>query len=273
MKTIGFLGGDKRMAYLARMLAEDGFEVKTWSLEGMEECKPSEALAAERVVLPVPLQKDGRLNGTRLPLGELWQKLDGAQHVYAGAVSAEAREQAERLGLRLTDYYADEALAVKNAVPTAEGALAAAMERMSVTLHGAPCLVVGFGRVGKLLARDLDALGAEVSVSARRFDDFAWIDALGYHALHTRRLAGKLGAFRAVFNTVPNMVLTDSLLAELRRDCVLVELASHPGIDADAARSRNLAYVSAGGLPGKTAPETAALALRETLYRIWEEET
>lgn len=273
MKTIGFLGGDKRMAYLARMLAEDGFEVKTWSIEGMEECKPSEALAAERVVLPVPLQKDGRLNGTRLPLGELWQKLDGAQHVYAGAVSAEARAQAERLGLRLTDYYADEALAVKNAVPTAEGALAAAMERMSVTLHGAPCLVVGFGRVGKLLARDLDALGAEVSVSARRFDDFAWIDALGYHALHTRRLAGKLGAFRAVFNTVPDMVLTDPLLAELRRDCVLVELASRPGIDADAARSRNLAYVSAGGLPGKTAPETAALALRETLYRIWEEET
>ena len=270
--TIGFLGGDARMAYLARLLAEDGYAVRAWGLAGVEERKPAEAMAAERVVLPVPLEKDGRLNGTRLPLGELWKKLDAGQRVYAGAVSAGAREQAARLGLRLTDYYADEALAVKNAVPTAEGAIAAAMARMSVTLHGAPCLVIGFGRVGKLLARDLAALGAAVSVSARRFDDLAWIDALGCHALHTRRLAGKLGAFRAVFNTVPDMVLTAELLGELRRDCVLVELASRAGIDAEAARALGLDHVKAGGLPGIAAPETAALALRETLYRIWEEE-
>lgn len=273
VETIGFVGGDQRMAYLARLLAEDGYTVRAWGLAGTEECKPAEALSAERVVLPVPLEREGRLNGTRLPLAELWARLNGAQRIYAGAISAEAREQAERLGLRLTDYYTDEALAVKNAVPTAEGAVAAAMERMSVTLRGAPCLVVGFGRVGKLLARDLAALGAAVSVSARRFDDLAWIDALGCQALHTRRLAGKLGGFRAIFNTVPDMVLTAELIGELRRDCVLVELASRPGIDADAARERRLAYVKAGGLPGVVAPETAALALRETLYRIWEEET
>ena len=273
VETIGFLGGDQRMAYLARLLSEDGYEVRTWSLAGTEERRPSEAMAAERVVLPVPLERDGRLNGTRLPLPELWTRLSSSQRIYAGAVSAEARAQAERLGLRLTDYYKDEALAIKNAVPTAEGAVAAAMERMSVTLHGAPCLVVGFGRVGKLLASRLAALGAAVSVSARRFDDLAWIDALGYRALHTRRLAGKLGTFRAVFNTVPDMVLSETLLRELRRDCVLVELASRPGIDAEAARALGLDCVKAPGLPGIVAPETAALALRETLYRIWEEET
>lgn len=272
MKTIGFLGGDARMSYLAQMLAKDGFEVKTWSLTGTEECKPSEAMAAERVVLPIPLQKDGRLNGTHLPLGELWPRLSPKRRVYAGAVSAKARKQAELLGLRVTDYYTDESLAVKNAVPTAEGALAAAMEHLSVTLHGTSCLVLGFGRVGKLLARDLVGLGATVSVSARRFDDFAWIDALGYHALHTHRLAGKLNPFRVIFNTVPDMVLSESLLREVRQDCVLIELASRPGIDIQAARERGLTYISAGSLPGKIAPETAALALRETLYRIWEEE-
>ena len=273
METVGFLGGDARMAYLARMLADDGYEVRSWGLAGAPGAAAlDEAATAERLVLPVPLQKDGKLNGTDLPLGELWPRLDGARRVYAGAVPASARSQAELLGLRVVDYYADEALTVQNAVPTAEGALATAMERMSVTLHGAPCLVIGFGRVGKLLARDLAALGAAVSVSARRFDDFAWIDALGYRALHTRRLAGKLGAYRAIFNTVPDLVLSDALLAEVRRDCVLVELASRDGIDASAARARGLSYVKAGGLPGKTAPETAALAIRETLYRIWEDE-
>lgn len=273
METVGFLGGDARMVFLANMLAADGFKVRSWCLAGApNEGTPSEALAADRVVLPVPLQKEGKLNGTKMPLGELWPRLNATQRIYAGAVPAAAWEQAELLGLRLTDYYADETLAVKNAVPTAEGAIAAAMEHLPVTLHGAPCLVVGFGRVGRVLAHDLAALGALVSVSARRFDDFAWIDALGYSALHTERLAGKLGAYRAIFNTVPAMVLSAGLLGELRRDCVLIELASCDGIDAEAARVKRLDYVKAGGLPGKAAPETAALALKETLYRIWEDE-
>lgn len=273
VETIGILGGDARMAFLARQLAEDGYEVRAWGIAAApEERRPGEALAAERIVLPVPLQRGGRLNGTHLPLGKLWPRLRPDQRIYAGGVSAAVREQAEGLGLRLTDYYADEALAVRNAVPTAEGAIAAAMERMSVTLHGAPCLVIGIGRIGKLLARDLAALGARVSVSARRVDDLAWIGALGYRALHTRRLDGELGELRAVFNTVPDPVLTAPLLAQLRRDCVLVELASREGIDARSAHRAGLDYVKAGGLPGVAAPETAALALRDTLYRIWEEE-
>ena len=273
METIGFLGGDARMARLAQMMAADGYGVRSWCLaDAPEETRPSDAAASDRVVLPVPLAKDGKLNGTALPLGELWPRLDPARPVYAGAVSAEARAQAELLGLRVVDYFADEALAVKNAVPTAEGAIALAMDRLSVTLHGAPCLVVGFGRIGKLLARDLAALGAQVSVSARKPADLAWLGALGCESLHTERLAGRLSGFRVVFNTVPHMVLGAALLDELRPDCVLIELASQPGIDAEAAAARGLDYIRAGGLPGRVAPETAALAIKETLYRIWEDE-
>jgi len=271
METIGFLGGDARMAYLARLLAADGYAVRSWGLANApNEGTPSEAAAAERVILPVPLAKEGKLHGTNLPLDELWQRLSAKQRIYAGAVPRSAWAAIQRLGLHVTDYYADEALTVANAAVTAEGAVQTAMDRLSVTLRGTPCLVVGFGRIGKLLAHDLAALGAAVSVSARRFDDFAWIDALGYRALHTERLDGKLGGFRAIFNTVPHPVLTAPLLAQLRRDCVVVELASLPGIDAGAAGK--IEYVKANGLPGKTAPETAARALRQTLYRIWEEE-
>lgn len=273
METIGLLGGDARMAYLARMLERDGYEVRAWGVAGAAETVEfAEAAGAPRVVLPVPLARDGRLNGTAMPLGELWPRLGREQRLYAGAVRDDDHARAALYGLTITDYFTHEALAVKNAVPTAEGAVAAAMEALPVTLCGAPCLVVGFGRIGKLLARDLAGLGARVSVSARRFDDFAWIDALGYRALHTERLAGALGGFRAVFNTVPRLVLGDALLRELRPDCVLVELASLPGIDAEAAEALGLQVVQAGGLPGKVAPETAARAILGTLYQIWEDE-
>jgi hypothetical protein len=66
---------------------------------------------------------------------------------------------------------------------------------------------------------------------------------------------------------------TELKLRELRPDCVLIELASAAGIDAEAAKQLGLAYVKASGLPGRTAPESAAIALKETIYQLWEEET
>ena len=229
-KMIAVLGGDRRMALLARLLAEDGHPVRTWGLRGfgMEDTALEEAAQADRVVLPVPLSRGKNLNCTAaaLPLCGLFALLRPEQRLYAGGVKAADREAAAEFGLTLTDYLSREELAVRNGVPTAEGAIEAAMAATDVTLCGTPCLVIGFGRIGKLLAHRLRGLGAEVTVSARRLDDLAWIDAFGYRGLRTNRLAGRLGSFRVVFNTVPNMVLTEELLRELPRECVLLELAS-----------------------------------------------
>ena len=139
-------------------------------------------------------------------------------------------------------------------------------------LAGKTMGIIGFGRIGKLLAHRLRGLGAEVTVSARRLDDLAWIDAFGYRGLRTNRLAGRLGSFRVVFNTVPHIVLTEELLRELPRECVLLELASQPGFDRAAAEARGLKCIAAPGLPGRAAPETAARAIKLTLEKIWEEE-
>ena len=124
------------------------------------------------------------------------------------------------------------------------------MAATDVTLCGTPCLVLGFGRIGKLLAHRLRGLGAEVTASARRLDDLAWIDAFGYRGVRTDRLSGKLGRFRVVFNTVPHTVLTGELLRELPRECVLIELASQPGFDRAAAEALGHKCISAQGLPG-----------------------
>ena len=275
-KTIAVLGGDRRMALLARLLAQDGYPVRTWGLGafGAEDASLEEAVCAERIVLPVPLSRGKNLNCTAsaLPLCGLFALLRAEQSIYAGGVKDADRIAAAEHGLTLTDYLAREELAVRNGVPTAEGAIAAAMAATEVTLCGTPCLVVGFGRIGKLLAHRLRGLGAEVAVSARRLDDLAWIDAFGYRGLHTNRLTGTLGDFRVVFNTVPHTVLSGELLRELPQDCVLIELASQPGFDRAAAEALGLKCISALGLPGKAAPETAARAIWMTLKKIWEEE-
>ena len=272
-RTIAFLGGDARMSLLARMMAAEGYDVCSWELSGApNECALCDALKAEIIVLPLPAEKNGCLSGTELTMERLLRSLRPEHRVFAGNVSRDAAALAQSLGLHMTDYFAAEELSVRNAIPTAEGAIELAMKHMSVTLHGAPCMVLGFGRIGKVLAHDLTALGAKVSVSARKRSDLAWIDAFGYAPLHTNRLSGTLGAFRVVFNTVPHQVLDEALLAELPPDCLLIELAGASGFDMDAVEKLRLPYLKAGGLPGRVAPETAACAIKKTLCRLIKEE-
>ena len=272
-RTIAFLGGDARMRLLARMMAAEGYDVCSWELSGApNECALCDALRSEIIVLPLPAEKNGCLSGTELTMERLLRSLRPEHRIFAGNVSRDAAALAQSLRLHMTDYFAAEELSVRNAIPTAEGAIELAMKHTSVTLHGAPCLVLGFGRIGKVLAHDLTALGAKVSVSARKRSDLAWIDAFGYAPLHTNRLSGALGAFRVVFNTVPHQVLDEALLAELPPDCLLIELASASGFDMDAVETLRLSYLKAGGLPGRVAPETAARAIKKTLCRLIKEE-
>ena len=272
-RTIAFLGGDARMRLLAQMMAAEGADVRSWALPGAPgESALCDALKAEIIVLPLPMERDGKLAGTDVAADDLLRALRPTQRIFAGNAGAETMARARALGLSVADYFTAEELSVRNAIPTAEGAIEAAMKHTSVTLHGTPCLVLGFGRIGKLLAHDLHALGAKVTVSARKLSDLAWIDAFGYAPLHINRLSGALGEFRVVFNTVPHQVMDEKLLSELPTDALLIELAGRSGFDPAAVEKLRLSYVKAGGLPGRVAPETAALAIKKTLCKLLEED-
>ena len=160
-----------------------------------------------------------------------------------------------------------------NAVPTAEGAVQLALEELSSTLHGAHVLILGFGRVGRLTAHRMAALGARVTVAAREYGELAWAAAYGCGAVGLEDLNWELGAFSLIVNTIPAPVLDEKRLAWVNPDAYLLDLASAPGgIDRAAARSRGLRVTQAPGLPGRTAPVTAAAAIRDAVYHILREE-
>ena len=181
------------------------------------------------------------------------------------------REEASRFGLVLEDYFLREELIVANAAATAEAAVRVAMERMERSLLGMECLVIGFGRIGKLLSHRLAGMGANVTATARKPEDLAWIRAYGLHAENTGMLDGKLGTYELVFNTVPHPVLGGELLLQLQKGCLCVELASKQGIDLAAADKLGLPNLWARSLPGRFLPCTAAEAIRNTVYHILSE--
>lgn len=147
------------------------------------------------------------------------------------------------------DLLQDEIYLAQNAAITAECALRIATQALPITLQHTQVLILGWGRIGKCLGNLLKAIGADVTITARKDTDRAIAAALGYSTIHPRDLTPRLGRYRIIFNTVPAIVLTGAQSANCRPDCMKIDLASKPGIGGSDV-------IWARGLPGKMAPET-----------------
>lgn len=279
-RTFWILGGDRRQLALARSLAEEGHPVFTLALGAepspdgpvpVEEFCPQSP--EEAVILPLPVvSAPGILNApladTPMGLAPLLRAARPGQLLFGGKVDRETLALAQRYGLTIWDYLDREELAVANAVPTAEGAVQLAMEELPITIHRSTVLILGFGRVGRAAAQRFAALGAKVTVAARRYEALALAESmglgcfpLGQHSL--------LSVFDLVVNTIPAPVLDRPALERLRPDCLVLDLASKPGgVDLEAARALGLKSVQALALPGKVAPVTAGGIIKDAVCHM-----
>ena len=132
--------------------------------------------------------------------------------------------------------------------------------------------MTGYGRIGKVLSEMLKGLGANVTVSARKPADLAWIQLNGYQAVQTSQLADLPGNFDFVFNTIPSFIFTRKVLSKHHKDTLFIELASTPGgFDKEAVSKLGLKLIPALSLPGKVAPRAAGNIIKDTIYNIMEE--
>lgn len=284
VETFAVLGGDLRAAYLAGLLAQDGYNVITAGLDGTDlpPCVTgctnlSQAISlADGVVLPLPVTTDGTtLNApfsrVRIQLDQVLSGLLPDQFVVGGGLSAELRADLASRGVTAGDYLQREELAVLNSVPTAEGAVQLAMEELPITIRGARCLITGYGRVAKALAALLCAMGADVTIAARRCEDRAAATINGCEAIRIGDLT-TAGDFDVIFNTVPALLFTAEVLKKLSRTTLLIDLASRPGgVDFPAAAALQMKTVWALSLPGRVAPKSAGEILKRTILNMLRE--
>ena len=286
-RTIAVIGGDLRQVHLAGLLSAEGFTVFSVGLDrdtelaaGVQKYASAEEAVkkAECVILPLPYSVDGdNVNApfarTPIPLDEIWDAADSSKLIIGGKFSEKVRDLSRRHNFMLVDYYEREELAILNTIPTAEGAIQIALEELPITIYNANCLVMGFGRVAKTLARDLFALGAKVSVCARKYADLAWIQVLGYRPIHISKIGEDIGRYDVIFNTIPAKVLNEGLLSSLKHGCLVIDLASKPGgVDFETAGRLGTKTVLALSLPGKVAPITSGAMMKDTIMNILSEE-
>jgi len=281
-RKIAVIGGDARQIFCARKLSLLGFETALFGFDKYKDdigCCTRCALEDEAkysfdtFLLPLPSCSDGvtlstPLSEHTLTLDKLFEDTNKDTLILYGKSSAVKKKCTEK-NVLCVDYSERADFQTANAVPTAESALAIAINELPVTLCGQSCIVTGFGKIGKVLCRLLYAFGAKVTATARNSADLALIRAHGYNAVHTDKIETVLCDNRVIFNTVPYPVFNSGILDRIHPDSLIIDLASRPGgVDFESAKKAGLNVIWALSLPGKNSPVSAGNILCDTVCSI-----
>ncbi len=280
--NMAIIGGDKRTACMAPILAEKGYRVicfRTVKMEYSQSMKNKiffanslkEALDFAPVIIGgIPFIKSDCLyceetvSGSAINSSEIQRSIRKQQKIFAGVIPEGFRRTCEEREIVCYDFMADEPMTLYNAVATAEGAILEALLHKNTTLHMSKTLVLGYGRCGKVLADRLKGLHACVTVCSNDCNELALACSLGFETLHLSKLAQNIHCFEYIFNTIPACILNKRCLENVSCNAIIVDIASNrSGADYEAAKHHHIAIHFCPGLPGKYAGESCAKHLAE----------
>ena len=286
------IGGDKRNLFLAKKLSKDGENVKIFGFdrindeffannnikkitnekELLTELEERETIFDNNleidkqnkkiIIGPIPYSTDGKTLYAPFCNKKLDINLLKGKKIIAGKIPKEIAD------IESIDILKNEYFTIKNTVPTAEGAIAKAIELTDINIDKANIMVLGFGRVGKTLCYKLKKLGANVYAEARKERDLAWIDVFGYNAIPLEKINENICKMDIIFNTIPELILDKSKLILMNEKTLIIDLASKPGgTDFESANKMGIKAILYSGIPGKIASEYEAELIKEVIYK------
>ncbi len=286
------IGGDLRLVNLAKLLANDKNEVYVFGMEKSEEIEKDkgiikcdtleEAIFNSKIIIgSIPFSRNNEemyasFSDKTIKIEDFTSKTyQGKNDIYkdkifiAGNISNNVREKLEICYGKVIDIMKEENLVVLNTIATAEGTIDVAIQNTDIIIHGSKVLILGFGRVAKEVANKFHGISAKVTCAARKNIDLAWIKALGYEAIDINDLGDDLKKYDIIINTVPKMIIDKEEMQYMKKNVLLIDLASTPGgINVEDAQKLGLKFIWALALPGKVAPLSSAEFIKETIYNL-----
>lgn len=264
----GVILGDLRQEYLAGLLAERGIpsvRIEQPDRDALSSCSA--------IIAPIPFTRDQKtLYGhPEISVAQFLSWLTPGQLLFGGNLPWQVTESARKNGILYFDFMGIEEVAVKNAVATAEGAIAEAIKASSVNLESSPCLLAGYGRCGRVLARKLNGLGARVTVCEKEEATRALAEKESFPSVKPEELSVFLDKYPVLFlfNTIPCPLFGESLLQKMPAEVTIIDLASAPGgTDFDYCKKSGRTALLCPGLPGRYSPKTSAEILCDAFLAI-----
>lgn len=222
------LGGDTRQIYCAgRLSLEPNMIVHSCGLG----CDEAPHCSADVLVLPYVTGSGGLINAPLsqriITVDEAVESVKEGGTVFLGMLDKEQVKRFEDKYVKVYDWFSDEELTLANAGLTAEGAAQIIVKSSEYGLGGSRILILGWGRVARECAKLFGAMGADVTVSARKSQ--ALDDAAG-RGFKTAEFIDKssVAAADIIVNTVPQNVLFEDALRCVKKGGWILELASKP---------------------------------------------
>lgn len=276
------IGGDSRQIVVASALTALFKKVKLYGHPVEEIPEPlvngsnlTDALDNTKVILlPLSGMNDAgmiRSYGDKplIDFGSQVALLPKGTIIVTGSVTPKWLALTEKMNLQVLQYAENDEIAILNSIPTAEGVLQIALEQLPITIHGCTTVVIGFGRVGITVARVFKALGAKVLVVARRPGLLVRAVEMGCEAFRHEELGLIVRTADLIINTVPAMVIDETILHQTVKTALIIDLASAPGgTDFKSAAEIGIRAMLAPGLPGIVAPKTAGEILAATIPKL-----
>ncbi|WP_135547258.1 dipicolinate synthase subunit DpsA [Paenibacillus cymbidii] len=285
---IAFVGGDARQLEVIQKLSELDAAVRLMGFDNLQHplggvvktaFSPEGFSQADAVILPAVGSDDSGKVESIFTSEELVltddhiAALPKHAKVYTGMAKAYLKSICANHAITLIELFERDDVAIYNSIPTAEGAIMMAIQNTDFTIHGSQSMVLGIGRTGLTLARTLQGLGAKVKTGVRKPEHYARAAEMGFTPFYLRDLQEHAAGVDLLFNTIPAMVVTAQIIANIPHRALIIDLASKPGgTDFRFAEKRGVKALLAPGLPGIVAPKTAGRIIAQTLAELLQED-
>ena len=248
-----------------------GEDKRSMNLRKIYNCSSTKFEDADVIFCPIPFSKDNiKINGENIKIDTLIDALRGKDKILiSGVINDEIREKFEENNIKYYDIMQFEEFSVMNAIATSEGAIKKAIEMTDKTLNNSNILILGYGRIGKILAHNLSGFGAKIYCEARKEKDIALIKSMGYNEVDLSSLDYVLPDMDIIFNTIPHIMLDKDRIDILKEDVSIIDLASAPGgVDFEYCSKKDINVCWYLAIPSKDSPYSAAMYIKDTMDKI-----
>ena len=178
---------------------------------------------SEIIILPIPTTRDGvTVSGCGIPLHDVVDEAHAGTLVLGYGLPEWFTDLLSTLGASFVDVARDEEFLVGNASLTALATLGVLLDNGRAALSDLKIGIVGYGRIGRALLRDLLYFGADVTVFTSRESVRVELGEMGIRSEGVTRDAD-IGGLDILINTAPAV---SAFLDEIPDTVRIIELAS-----------------------------------------------
>ncbi|MCL1934910.1 MAG: hypothetical protein FWF57_00805 [Defluviitaleaceae bacterium] len=256
---ISIVGGDIRNFYLKNILEKEGHEIDLFGFENLENKEKKEFKLNDIIISGIPFLQNNNIfttHGDEINFANFLNSISERTILIAGNIP--------NISCKKIDLLQDEIFLKKNAHLTAEGVLQLSLKETDFSLIGANVMIIGFGRIGSILAKMFNNLFANVTVVVHLCEDFRESTNKGYFTVRYKEINNYINKMDIIINTPTGDIITENNLNHINKESLIIDVSSKPhGV---CSNTKNVAKIIwASGLPAKIAPKTGALYIRESI--------